>query len=96
MITDERIHNYCRDIAIPSNDNYIHLQNTQKSNLVEQQYFHQVYNHVNTYCIVQKQLNDEIKDSSIKLSASYWESVSESLKIVSKCWNKIFNIGNSL
>jgi hypothetical protein len=96
MITDERIHTYCRDIAIQRNENIIYLQDPQKSNLVDQQYFHQVYSHVNAYCIVQKQLNNEIKDSSIKLSASYWESISESLKIFSKCWNKIFNIGNSL
>jgi hypothetical protein len=50
-----------------------------------------VYGHVNAYCIVQKRLNEEIKDSSIKLSASYWESVSESLKLVSKCWNNAKN-----
>jgi hypothetical protein len=93
MITDERIHTYCRDITIQSNDNVICLQNPQKS--MDQQYFHQIYSHVNAYCIVQKQLNDEIKDSSIKLSASYWESICEFIKLVSKCWNKISNISNS-
>jgi hypothetical protein len=94
MITDERIHTHCRDIAIQSNNNGVYLQNTQK--LIGHQSFHQVYSHVNAYCIMQKQLNNKIKDSSIKLSASYWESISESLKIFSKRWNKIFNIGNSL
>ena len=92
MITDERIHTYCRDIAIQSNDNNLYLQNTKK--LMDRQSFHDAYSRINGYYFIQKQLNDEIKDSSIKLSAFYWESISESIKLISKCWNKIFNISN--
>jgi hypothetical protein len=92
MITDERIHIYCRDIVIQSNDNGLHLQNAKK--LIDRQSFHDVTGRLNGYYFIQKQLNDEIKDSSIKFSAFYWENISESIKLISKCWNKIFNISN--
>jgi hypothetical protein len=93
MITDERIHTYCRDIVIQSNDNGQYLQNTKK--IKDRQSFHNAYSRrVNGYYFIQMQLNDELKDSSMKLSAFYWESISESIKLVSKCWNKILNISN--
>ena len=92
MFTDERIHTFCRDFVIRSNDNDLYLQNTKK--LRDRQSFHDANSRVNGYYFIQKQLNDEIKDNSIKLSAFYWESVSESIKLISKCWNKIFNISN--
>jgi hypothetical protein len=44
---------------------------------------------------MQNQLNDKIKDSSIKLSTSYWDSIFESMKLVNRYWIRILNIGNS-
>jgi hypothetical protein len=52
-------------------------------------------NYINTHYYMQNQLNDKIKDSSIKLSTSYWDSIFESIKLVNSYWSKIFNISNS-
>ena len=49
----------------------------------------------NTQYYTQNQFNDEIKYNSIKLSTSYWDSFFESIKLVNRCWRRIFNIGNS-
>ena len=49
----------------------------------------------NNHHYLQNQLTNEIKNSSIKLSTSYWESVFESIKLVNRYWVKVFNFGNS-
>ena len=92
MNTIERIHVYCSNASSLSNDDYTYLQNTRK--LTEEPKSYQLFMDNNQYYI-QNQLNDEIKNSSIKLSTSYWDNMFESIKLVNKYWSKIFNIGNS-
>ena len=94
--TDERIHAYCHNASTLSYDDNIYLQDTQK--LIEEPISSQLVinnNYINTRYYMQNQLNDKIKESSIKLSTSYWDSIFESIKLVNRYWIGIFNIGNS-
>ena len=94
MNTVERIHAYCHSASTLSYDDNIYLQDTQE--LIEEPISSQLRinnNYINTH--MQNQLNDKIKDSSIKLSTSYWDSIFESIKLVNRYWIDIFNIGNS-
>jgi hypothetical protein len=96
MDTVERIHAYCHNASTLSYDDNIYLQDTQK--LIEEPISSQLVinnNYINTHYYMQNQLNDKIKDSSIKLSTSYWDSIFESIKLVNRYWSKIFNISNS-
>ena len=96
MNTVERIHAYCHNASTLSYDDNIYLQDTQK--LIEEPISSQLVinnNYINTHYYMQNQLNDKIKDSSIKLSTSYWDSIFESIKLVNRYWIGIFNIGNS-
>jgi hypothetical protein len=89
MNTDERIHIYCQNINNVDNNNRIYSHGEQKltGNPKSPQLI------MNTHYYMQKQFNDEIKDSSIKLSTSYWDNVFESMKLVIRYWTKILNIG---
>ena len=51
--------------------------------------------YVNNHTYIQNQLNDEIKNNSINLLASYWENIYEFIKLVNRYWRRIFCIGNS-
>jgi hypothetical protein len=96
MNTVERIHAYCHNASTPSYDDDIYLQDTQK--LIEEPISSQLAinnNYINTHYHIQNQLNDKIKDSSIELSTSYWNSIFKSIKLVNRYWSKIFNISNS-
>jgi hypothetical protein len=93
MYTDERIHAYCRN-ARANNNSDIYLKDTLKS--IEEQKSHQLPNPVNTHYYIQKQFNNKIKESSIKLLASYWFNVFESIKLINRYWRRIFNISNFL
>ena len=97
MNTVERIHAYCYNVSTLSYDDNIYLQDTQK--LIEEPISSQLVinnNYINTHYYMQNQLNDKIKDSSIKLSTSYWDSIFESIRLVNRYWRGIFNIGNSI
>ena len=97
MSTDERIHTYCHNISSINNNYDIYLQDTQKiidntTTNVSQLLIG--INYVNTHLYFQNQLNDKIKDSSIKLLTSYWSSVSDSMKLINRYCVKIFKIGD--
>jgi hypothetical protein len=95
MNTVERIHADCHNASTLSYDDNIFLQDTQK--LIEKPISSQLVmnnNYINTHYHMQNQLNDKIKDSSIKLSTSYWDSIFESIKLVNRYWRRIFNIDN--
>jgi hypothetical protein len=74
------------------------------ANAVNLQDFQPVIDNSNSYQLIigakdadlylQDQLNDKIKDSSIKLSSSYWSGVFESTKLINRYWTKIFDISN--
>jgi hypothetical protein len=96
MYTDERIHAYCRNARVNNNNSGIYLKDTLK--LMEEQKSYQLLiddNPVNTHYYIQKQFNDKIKDSSIKLLTSYWFNIFESIKLINRYWSRIFNISNS-
>jgi hypothetical protein len=95
MYTDERIHAYCRNARVNNNNSGIYLKDTLTS--IEEQKSHQLLddNPVNTHYYIQKQFNDKIKDSSIKLLTSFWFNTFESIKLINRYWSRIFNIGNS-
>ena len=96
MYTDERIHAYCRNTRVNNNNSGIYLKDTLK--LMEEQKSYQLLiddNPVNTHYYIQKQFNDKIKDSSIKLLTSYWFNIFESIKLINRYWSRIFNTGNS-
>lgn len=78
MYTDERIHAYCHNADIRK---LAQLPNSSQIVLSD------------NYGYIQSQLNDEIKNNSINLLASYWENIFESIKLVNRYWNRIFNIG---
>jgi|SoiMethySBSTD1v2_1073268.scaffolds.fasta_scaffold541399_2 hypothetical protein len=88
MNTVERIHAYCRNADIQNNTNNDIRKLVQIPNS-SQIVLNDGYNYI------QNQLNDKIKDSSIKLSTSYWYSIFESIKLVNRYWIGTFNIGNS-
>jgi hypothetical protein len=94
MYTDERIHAYCRN-ARADNNSGTYLKDTLTS--IEEQKSHQLLddNPVNTHYYIQKQFNDKINDSSLKLLTSYWFNIFESIKLINRYWSRIFNIGNS-
>ena len=96
MNTVERIHAYCHNASTLRYDEDIHLQDTQK--LIEEPISSQLVinnNYINTHYYMQNQLNEKIKDSSINISTSYWNSIFESIRLVNRYWSKIFNISNS-
>jgi hypothetical protein len=96
MNTVERIHAYCHNTSTLSNDDNIYLQDTQK--LIEEPISSQLVinnNYINTHYYMQNQLNDKIKNNSINISTSYWNSIFESIRLVNRYWSKIFNISNS-
>lgn len=96
MITDERIHAYCRnpDAANTINTDVL-LEDKQKITqrpessqlIMDDDYY------VNTHYSIQNQFSDEIKYNSIYLSTSYWNNVFDSIKLVHRYWIKIFGIG---
>jgi len=88
MNTVERIHAYCRNADIQNNTNNDIRKLVQIPNS-SQIVLNDGYNYI------QNQLNDKIKDSSIKLSTSYWYSIFESIKLVNRYWIGTFDIGNS-
>jgi hypothetical protein len=95
MYTDERIHAYCHNARV-NNNSGIYLKDTLTS--IEEQKSHQLLiddNPINTHYYIQKQFNDKIKDSSIKLLTSFWFNIFESIKLINRYWSRIFNIGNS-
>jgi hypothetical protein len=95
MYTDERIHAYCRNARV-NNNSGIYLKDTLKP--MEEQKSYQLLiddNPVNTHYYIQKQFNEKIKDSSIKLLTSYWFNIFESIKLINRYWSRIFNISNS-
>jgi len=89
MNTDERIHAYCRnpdtvnDINI---DIYLEdkqMQRPESSQLImDEDHYH-----------IQDQVDVVIKYISIIISASYWNNMFESIKLINRYWSKIFNIG---
>lgn len=94
MNTDERIHIYCKNNVTVNNNNHIYLQDEQKLieypkslQLIMDNYY------MNTHYFMQKQFNDEIKDSSIRLSKSYWDNIFESVKLLNRYWKKILDVG---
>lgn len=98
MYTDERIHIYCHDPSRINNNNNngIHLQDTYTiaDNSKASQFLAMEDNYVNIQFYMQNQLNDEIKDSSIKLMTSYLSRIFEFMKMINRYWSKIFNISN--
>ena len=86
MNTDERIHVYCRDgDTINNNDKDINLKITYK--LIEKPKSSQLNQKQ------KQQLTDELKSSSIDLSASYWNNIFDYFKMVNRYWTTIFYIG---
>jgi hypothetical protein len=84
MNTDERIHEYCRNLNTAKNDLPLeHKQKIIQKPITDDDYYVNSQNH----------LNDEIKYRSINLSTSYWNNVFESIRLVSRYWTAIFNIG---
>lgn len=95
MRTDERIHMCCNNIGTINSNDGIYLQESQQ--IMDNSNSSQLIigdNYVNTHLYMQNRLNNEIKDSSIKLTTSYWTHVFESIKLINRSWSKIFNIGN--
>ena len=95
MRTDERIHTSCRNVSMINNVNAANLQDFQT--VVDNSNSYQLIvgdKDANAHLYLQDQLNDKIKDSSIKLTSSYWSSVFESSKLINRYWTKIFNISN--
>lgn len=93
MNTVERIHTYCSNASSRNNDYNVYLQDIQK--LMEEPKSSQLginNDYVSTHFFIQNQFNDNIKDSSIKLSTSYWFNIFESIKIVNRFWSRIFGI----
>ena len=90
MNTIERTHANCYDIIAPdtNNSNNLYLQDSQK--LMEKPVVTN-NNYINTHFYMQNQLNDEIKDNSIKLSTSYWNNMFDAIKSVNTYWNRTFN-----
>ena len=84
MFTDERIHTFCRNTDIRNNSIRKLVQVSNSSQIVLNDGYYYPQNH----------LNDEIKNNSINLLASYWDSIFESIKLVNMYWRRIFNIGN--
>jgi hypothetical protein len=81
MNTVERIHTYCSNTSSLNNDYNAYLQDIQK--LMEEPKSSQLginNDYVSTHYYIQNQFNDNIKDSSIKLSTSYWFNIFESIK----------------
>ncbi len=94
MRTDERIHMCCNNIGTINSNDGIFLQESQQ--IMDNSNSSQLIigdNYVNTHLYMQNRLNNEIKDSSIKLTTSYWTHVFESIKLINR-WSKIFNIDN--
>jgi hypothetical protein len=91
MNTDERIHVYCSNASALSTDGYTCLQNTRK--LKESKSYPILVDNNQYY--IQDQLNDEIKYNSTNISTSYLNIVFDSIKLISRHWSRIFNIGNS-
>ena len=91
MITDERIHSYCRNTNIVNSNNSI-------QQLMGELNYPQITinnNYVDTHYNLQNQLNDELKQNSIKLSTSYWSNIFECIKLINRYWTRVFNIGNT-
>jgi hypothetical protein len=88
MYTDERIHGYCRNDGIQNSNGIRKLVKLvpipNSSQIVLDAY--------DDY--MQNQLNEEIKYNSINLSASYIDSIFESIKLVNRYWRRIFTIDN--
>ena len=94
MITDERIHAYCRKAIIV---NYNDSTHQDKQRLLVEPNSSQVVmdnNYINAHYYVQDLINYKIKDSSIELSKLYWFNLFESMKLINRCWTRILNIGN--
>jgi hypothetical protein len=87
MNTIERIHAYCHNTSTLSDNLQDSLELMEEPIVINN-------NYINTHYYIQNQLNDKIKDNSIKLSTSYWDSMFEAIKLVNTYWNRIFNIGN--
>jgi hypothetical protein len=85
--TDERIHIYCQDIDTINNNN-LYLLDTYK--LIKESESSQV--NINGYIKTQKQLNDDLKLSSINLSSSYLNLIFDFIKTYNKYWTKILSI----
>ena len=83
MNTDERVHAYCRNPHTVNSDLLLEKQKLMPRPIMDDDY----------YVNIQNQLNDEIKSSSINLSTSYWNNMFESIKLINRFWNKIFDIG---
>ena len=81
MFTDERIHVYCRNFEIQNRNDIRKLIQVPNSSQI-------VLNDQDNY--VQNQLNEAI----FNISASYWDSIFESIKLVNRYWRRIFNIAN--
>ena len=92
MNTIERIHINCHNASTLSDNNNIYLQDPRES-MEESIVINN--NYINTHYYIQNQLNDKIKDNSIKLTASYWNNMFEAIELINTYWNRIFNIGNS-
>lgn len=91
MITDERIHSYCRNANIINGNNSV-------QQLMGGLNYPQITinnNYINTHYHLQNQLNDELKHNSIKLSTSYWSNIFEYIKLINRHWIRIFYIGNT-
>jgi hypothetical protein len=81
MNTDERIHDYCRDVdTINNNNKDINLKVTYK--LIEKPKSSQLSMNDYVKTQKQKQLIDELKSSSIDLSASCWNNIFDYFKMV--------------
>ena len=95
MITDERIHSYCQNANIV-NGHTNRNQDLQEV-LIEPNSPQITMNngYLNNYYNLQKQLNDELKHNSIRLSSSFWFNIFESIKLINRYWTKIFNIGDT-
>jgi hypothetical protein len=95
MITDERIHVFCQ------NANIVDSSTTKNQGLqellIESNFPQTTMNngYLNNYHKLQNRFNDELKHNSIILSSSFWFNIFESIKLVNRYWNNIFNISNS-
>ena len=93
MNTIERIHAYCHNAhSLTNNNDNVYWQDSQEP-ISSQLVINDSY--INTHNYIQNHLNDKIKDSSIRLSASYWDNVFETIKLVNAYWSRTFNTGNS-
>jgi hypothetical protein len=86
MYTDERIHAYCRNVDIQSNNDIRKLVQIPNSSQI-------VLDDRHDY--IQNHFNEEIKYNSINLLTTYWDGIFESIKLVNRYWRRVFNIGNS-